>query len=156
MQFQCKNCGCINNFGIKQDKINLLLKKFNSEIEGLYCSIVDNHGFIQASEKDKSVSKLIEKKIILLYKQISSVKIIDFHHKTEITTLIEDFDVVLKGFLMFLKKIANDAALIAIIPPWLNMAEVLQEFEELQSKLSKYFIELNTHEKAEYILTKFL
>ena len=76
-------------------------------------------------------------------------KVVDFHHKIEIVTLIEDFDVVLKGFLMFIKEIAQDGTLIAIVPPWLNIRDILSEFKSLLKKLSKYFIEHKPQELPE-------
>jgi hypothetical protein len=118
----------------------------------LYCAIVDNYGFIRASEPDKCITKLIEKKIISLYKQMVLVKVIDFYHKVEVITLIEDFDVVLKGFLMIVKEFAHDRTLVAIIPPWFNIKEVLQEFKKLLKKLSKYFIEFKTQEITECLV----
>ena len=79
-------------------------------------------------------------------------KVIDFQHKIEVITLIEDFDVVLKGFLMFIKEIAHDGTIIAIVPPWLNIRDILSEFKSLLKKLSKYFIEHKPQELPELLL----
>jgi hypothetical protein len=152
MKYKCPNCGCLNNFGMKQDNINLLLHNFCINTGALYCAIIDKHGFILASEADKSINKSIKKKILALYRSMAGVKVIDFYHKIEMITLIEDFDVVLKGFLMFIKEFAYDGTLITIIPPWLNIRDFLSEFKRILKKLSNYFIEHKPQEFPELLV----
>ena len=60
MKYKCPNCGNLNHFGIKQDYINTLLQSFCDNTGALYCTVLDNHGFILASEGDKSINKSIE------------------------------------------------------------------------------------------------
>ena len=94
---------------------------------------------------------MIKRKILKLYKSIADVKIIDFNHRIEMITLIEDFDVALKGFLMLMKEFSNKETLIAIIPPWLNIRNVLSDYRELLNKLSNYFTEQGHQDATQYI-----
>jgi len=151
MKFKYQNCGNINNLRTKWDEINTILQKLSNR-GAFYCSIVDEPGNIIASLSDKSFTKSIEKKIISLYKEMSRVKVMNFCKKIEIITLIEDFDVLLKGFLMFISKFAQEVTLIAIVPPWFNVYEITFEFKTLLKDLAHYFSEFKTQELPKFLI----
>ncbi|MHA1437527.1 MAG: hypothetical protein ACTSPD_08100 [Promethearchaeota archaeon] len=160
MRFECPNCGCIVNFGYKQDMINLIIQKLRIKTRVVLCTIADDEGFIIASDAGYLIDKKLERKVVSFYKAINNLAdktgmLIDFQKKIEVFKLIEEFDKQLKGFFMILKSINRSTTLISIVPSWLNIAKVSIEFEKAIIELKKLCeadAEFNINEIKENIL----
>ena len=153
MKYKCLNCGCVNSMGMKQDNITLELQNFKDNSGALYCCILDENYFISASVLEKCITKPIEKKIIALFKSMAEVRVMAIRQTPEIITLIEDFDVILKGFLMMVGRIASDRIFITIMPPWLNIAEIQMEFKNLVEIFSRFYNSSKNQEFTEYLVS---
>ena len=83
--------------------------------------LVDEDGFIVASDADSHVTKDLEHKIISLCTAMkflaeSGFKLIDTKNNIGKITYVEEDDINLNGFVMLIKSIVGEISIITIIP----------------------------------------
>ena len=144
MKIDCPNCGSTNTLDFRQDMICLLIRKFRKKTDVVLCMLIDENGFIIASDADKYVTKNLEHKIIALcnamkYLAESGFNLIDCKNNIGRITYMEDDDTNINGFVMLIKSIIHGISIIAIIPSWLKMHEIIIHYEALISHLSQIF-----------------
>lgn len=106
--------------------------------------LVDDNGFIVASDADKYINKKLEHKIVSLCKAMkylaeTGLSLIDTKNNIGRITYKEEDDIDINGFVMLLKSIADGMSIITIIPSWLNTREILPDFEKLITYLTTIF-----------------
>lgn len=144
MKIECSNCGCNNTINFQYDIIRLILKRFRTKTKVILCMLVDDNGFIVASDADKHINKKLEHKIVSLcnamrYLAETGLSLIDCKNNIGRITYKEEDDLNINGFVMLIKSIAVGMSIISIIPSWLNIKEILPSFEILVTHLITVF-----------------
>ena len=153
MKIECPNCGCLNSLSLKQDNLKLIIREFKEKTGALICILVDDEGYIIASETDESMTKSTERKIVAFHLAFQDLiqnyaELFESKSRIESISIFEEVDINLKGFIMLIKEIVNAISFISIIPSWLNLTYILPKFKRTVIKLNN---SLKPSENQDYI-----